>query len=171
MKKLLLILLVLLTFSSIKAQTNGVLESGATLWSFGAGLPYNGIPFEITATYGIFDDVFGVENLHFGLENIIAFKIMAPINSNMFTVGAGINFYYTIFDDFDVFAGANLGLDFSSIFHMFNDSYEPDFDNFFRFNTFYNVGARYTFSDFVGVYARVGYSKFSYSAAGIYFRF
>lgn len=171
MKKLLLIILVLLTFTSAKAQKNGVLESGVTLFSLGVGAPYNGIPFEITATYGIFDDVFGVENLHFGLENIIAFKIMAPINSNMFTVGAGLNFYYTIFDDFDVFAGANLGLNFSPVFHMFNDSYESDFDNFFKFNVFYNVGARYTFSDFVGVYARGGYSDFSYAAAGIYFRF
>jgi hypothetical protein len=167
MKKHLLILLVLLTFSTVKAQYNGVLESGSTLWSFGIGAPYNGIPFEITSTYGIYDDVFGVDNLHFGIENLLSFKIKPTEGARMLTFGAGLNFHYTIFDDFDVFAGVNLGLDFSNFYYIITDTH---FEDSWRLNVFYNVGARYTFTDFVGVYLRGGYSNFSYAAAGIYFR-
>lgn len=148
----------------MNAQNNSVTESGMTLLSLGAGAPIMGVPFEITATYGIWDDVFDVENLHFTLENLVSFKLMAPANSNFFTVGAGASLYYTVMDDFDVFAGFIGG---------YGIGVPSSYDVFFRnsFDYFINVGARYSFADFVGVYARASYSSFSFMTAGIYFKF
>jgi hypothetical protein len=164
MRKFLLISIMLLSIFKMDAQNSSVTESGMTLLSLGAGVPIYGVPFEITATYGIWDDVFDVENLHFTLENLLSFKLLAPSTSNFLTFGVGASFYYTVYDDFDVFAGFIGG---------YGIGVPSNVDVFFKesFDYFINVGARYSFADFVGVYARASYSSFSFMTAGIYFKF
>ncbi len=168
MKKLVSFMLFLLILGNIHAQNDAVLSKGNFLISAGVGIPQNGVPVELTVTYGTLDGVFGLDNLHFGIEYLCSFHFFNPNSNSNLVMGAGPNFHYTVFDHFDIFAGFNAGWGLDQYLDRMSNPSTPNYDMDDLFQYFVNVGVRYSFSDYIGVYAKGNYSKISFGAVGVF---
>lgn len=168
MKKFLSLIVLLLILGSINAQKDAVLSRGNFLISAGVGIPQNGVPVELTVTYGTLDNVFGLENLHFGIEYLCSFHFFNPSSNSNLVMGAGPNFHYTLFDNFDIFAGFNAGWGLDQYIDRMSNHATPGYDVEDLFQYFVNVGIRYSFSDRIGVYAKGNYSRISFGAVGVF---
>jgi len=168
MKKILSLIVLFLILGNINAQNDAVLSKGHFLISAGIGIPQNGVPVELTVTYGTLDDVFGLENLHFGIEYLCSFDFFNPSSNSNLVMGAGPNFHYTLFDNFDLFAGFNAGWGLDQYIDRMSNPSTPNYDVTDLFQYFVNVGIRYSFSDRIGVYAKGNYSRISFGAVGAF---
>lgn len=170
MKKILAILVIFFISGNIIAQNEAVLSKGHFIISAGVGIPQYGVPVELTVTYGTLDNLFGFQNLHFGVEYLCSFNFFNPNSNSNLVMGAGPNFHYTLFDNFDLFAGFNAGWGLDQYIDRISNPSTPNYDIDDLFQYFVNVGIRYSFSDYFGVYAKGNYSKISFGAVGAYLK-
>lgn len=167
---LLLIAFLMLTVS-LEAQT---FQKGDLGLNVGIGLGYRGFPIEVSATYGIVDDLFNVDGLTMSVGGYLGLSFFAGTEFYNWTwhTYAGTRIlpavrvlaHYTFFDKLEVFAGPALGvtLNRSSSFFGYDEG----------FNVYGSIaaGAKYYFTENFGVYAETGYS-IGYFMVGATFKF
>lgn len=170
MKRIFIILILAAFVGNSYAQNDAVLDKGHFLVSVGVGFPKDGIPGELSITYGTLDNLFGFQNLRFGVEFIGSLTFFSPNSNSNVVVGGGPNIYYTLFDHFDLFAGFNAGWSADQYIDKMGSTATPNYDASDFFHYFVNVGVRYSITDNFGIYARGNYSKISFGAAGLYLK-
>ncbi len=166
MNKLLFCFVLLISVVGLKSQTIGVVESNNTIFYLGASLPQDGYPVEIGLTTGLKDDFLGIENFHFCLDLFYRTKFKNPTYGKVMAGGFGINLRYSLFDDFDLFLAADVGIPYAPGVWLFAQN-----DDFITLEYFLNIGVSYAFSEYFGAYVKGGYSNFGNLGMGLFVRF
>ncbi len=157
MKKLFLLFIAafLMLNVSLQAQT---FEKGDLGLNVGIGLGYRGFPVEVSATYGIVDDLFNLKGLTLSVGGYVGFSSfsvnywLSSYRGTRFLPAVRVLAHYSFFDNFEVFAGPAAG------FYIDHSNSGYDSDNGFHIFGSVAAGAKYYFTDNFGVYAETGYS-------------
>ena len=151
MKKILFFSLICCFLLPLRCQVLPVFESGQRIVHISAGISPSFYCFEISHTGMGFDDIFGVENLNFGLTENMGFFISNPIptsgfshDSYGFSLDALGSLHYTVADRFALMGQAGLTL----------NSYE-----FKMFGFIYNLGLEFLITEQFGVFVKGSYLK------------
>jgi len=91
-------------------------------------------------------------------------------------IGARAMYHFNFLENLDIYAGITLGYVIQSASITYGTGYPPGYSasginskSFFLWGS--NIGARYFFTDLIGVYAEVGYSGLQYLNAGLSLKF
>lgn len=169
MKKIYFLLLATFLMLSVSAQSQ-TFEKGDLGLNVGIGLGYRGFPVEVSATYGIVDDLFKVDGLTLSVGGYLGFSIFSvnywtySYRGTRILPAARVLAHYSFFDKLEVFAGPAAGV----YIDRSNSGYTAD--NGFHIYGSIAAGAKYYFTENFGVYAETGYS-IGYFMVGATFKF
>lgn len=170
MKKIYLLMIAILFAATTSAQSP-IFEQGNIAINAGVGLGLRGLPVEVSAIYGIVDDLFRADGLSLGVGGYFGFtswKSGLLWYSGGYSVLPGVRgeVHYSVVDNLDFFGGVLLGLRMD---HWDNDLVFGNYTNW-NLSTGAYVGAKYFVTDNFGFYASAGYG-ITYLSAGIALQF
>lgn len=163
--------MIAILFAVTTSAQSPIFEKGNTAINVGVGLGLRGLPVEVSAIYGIVDDLFRVDGLNLGVGGYFGFtswKSGLLWNTAGYSVlpGARGEVHYSIVDKLDFFGGVLLGLRME---HWKNDVLLGNYTNW-NLSTGFYLGAKYFVTDNFGFYASAGYG-ITYLSGGIALQF
>jgi hypothetical protein len=170
MKKFYFLMIAILFAVTTSAQSP-IFEKGNTAINIGVGLGIRGLPVEVSAIYGIVDDLFRVDGLNLGVGGYFGFSSWKA--GGLWTYGGysvlpGVRgeVHYSVVDNLDFFGGVLLGLRVDK----WDGYYFPGTTSSWTISTGAYVGAKYFVTENFGFYASAGYG-ITYLSGGIALQF